>query len=71
MKTMLSELDKVSAKKKVITSIEFDCKDEEKENEVFDAVRDIVVDHLGDFAKITYDLDSSSHVAKVEVTENC
>jgi hypothetical protein len=69
MKTMMEELKGVSVKKHTVTSIEFDCKTEDKEDEVFDKVHDIVTNHLDDFAKITYDLESE-HKVKVEITEN-
>lgn len=69
MKSMLDELKDVKIKKHTVTSIEYDCKSEEKEDEVFDTVRDIVTNHLDDFAKITYDLESD-HKVKVEIIEN-
>ena len=69
MKSMLEELKDVKIKKHTVTSIEYDCKSDEKEDEVFDAVRDIVTNHLDDFAKITYDLESD-HKVKVEIIEN-
>ena len=69
MKSMLDELKDVKIKKHTVTSIEYDCKSDEKEDEVFDTVRDIVTNHLDDFAKITYDLESD-HKVKVEIIEN-
>ena len=36
MKSMLEELKDVKIKKHTVTSIEYDCKSEEKEDEVFD-----------------------------------
>ncbi len=69
MKTMIEELKEISTKKHTVTSIEFDCKSEEKEDEVFDTVHNIVTNHLDNFAKITYDLESD-HKVKVEITEN-
>lgn len=70
MKTMMEALEKVSAKKHVVTSVEYDCKKEGKAEEVFDAVQGIVCDHLDDFAKITYDVDSVEKKVKVEIIEN-
>lgn len=53
----------------MVTSISYDCKNEEKEDEVFDMVRDLVVDHLDEMAKVTYDIESG-HKVKVEVIQN-
>lgn len=69
MKNMIDDLKKLKVRKHTVTSIEFDCKTEEKEDEVFDKVRDIVTNNLDDFAKITFDLEAD-HKVKVEVTEN-
>ena len=70
MKTMIEALEKVSAKKHVVTSVEYDCRKDGKAEEVFDIVQGIVCDHLDDFAKITYDVDSVEKKVKVEVIEN-
>ena len=48
MKSMLEELKDVKIKKHTVTSIEYDCKSEEKEDEVFDQVHNIVTNHLDD-----------------------
>lgn len=69
MKSILDELKDVKIKKHMVTSIEYDCKSEEKEDELFDKVHDLVTNHLDDFAKITYDLEAD-HKVKVELTEN-
>ncbi|MCI9041502.1 hypothetical protein [Dubosiella newyorkensis] len=69
MKSMVDELNSVPVRKTVKTTIEYDCKKPEKEDEVFDAVRDIVTNHLDDFSKITYDLDPTRHTVKVELNE--
>ena len=53
----------------MVTSIEYDCPSEEKEDEVFETVRGILKHHLDEVAKITYDLESEGKV-KVEVTQN-
>lgn len=68
-KTILEELKKIPAKKHMVTSISYDCKNEEKEDEVFDMVRGLVVDHLDEMAKVTYDIESG-HKVKVEVIQN-
>lgn len=70
MKTMMEALDKVSAKKHVVTSVEYDCKKDGKAEEVFDVVQGIVTEHLDEFAKITYDVDSVEKKVKVEIIEN-
>lgn len=70
MKSMVDELNNVPVKKSVITSIEYDCKRPDKEDEVFDAVRDIVANYQDTFSKITYDLDPVNHKVKVEVNEH-
>ena len=58
MKSMLEELKDVKIKKHTVTSIEYDCKSEEKEDAVFDQVHNIVTNHLDDFAKITFDVEA-------------
>ena len=70
MKSIMESLDKVSAKKHVVTSVEYDCKSDEKAGEIFDTVQDIVTEHLQEFAKITFDVDSVQKKVKVEVIEN-
>lgn len=69
MKSLVDELKQVSSKKHVVTSIEYDCKKEEKADEVFETVRDVVTNHLDEIAKITYDVTSDNKV-KVEVSQN-
>ena len=69
MKSILDELKDVKIKKHMVTSIEYDCKSEDKEDELFDKVHELVTNHLDDFAKITYDVESD-HKVKVELTEN-
>lgn len=69
MKPMIEQLEKIKVKKHVVTSIEYDCQSEKKENEVFDTVQDIVTSDLDGFAKITYDV-TPDHKVKVEVTRN-
>lgn len=69
MKTLIDELKGVKTRKHVVTSIEYDCKKEKKEDEVFETVRMIVSDHLDEISKITYDLQAD-HKVKVEITQN-
>lgn len=70
MKTMMEELRSVPAKKKVTTTVEYECQGRMEADEVFDAVRDIVTDHLDEFAKITFDRNEAAHSCKVELTTN-
>lgn len=65
----IEELKNISGKKHIVTSIEYNCPNEEKEDEVFETVRDILKHHLDEVAKITYDLESDGKV-KVEITQN-
>lgn len=69
MKNLVKDLENMAVKKKVVTSIEFDCKTEKQEDEIFDVVKDVITDNIDDFAKITYDLESD-HKVKVEVIQN-
>ena len=43
MKSMLEELKDVKIKKHTVTSIEYDCKTEEKEDEIFDQVHNCLL----------------------------
>lgn len=70
MKSIMSELASVKAKKNVVTSIEYDCTDAQKENEIFQVVQDILFDHLEEFSKITYDIDTNEHKVKVEFSQH-
>ena len=46
MKTMAEELREIPAKKKIITSVEYECRDKGTADEVFSTVTGIVTDHL-------------------------
>lgn len=70
MKNLVKDLENISVKKHVVTSIEYQCENETQEDEIFDQVRDVITDNIDDFAKITYDLDSVEHTVKVEVIQN-
>lgn len=70
MKDLVKDLENISVKKHVVTSIEYDCKNEKQEDEIFDTLRHVITDNIDDFAKITYDLDSVEHKVKVEVIQN-
>ncbi|MDO4466395.1 MAG: hypothetical protein Q4C49_05240 [Bacillota bacterium] len=69
MKSLVEELNSIPARKQVVTSVEYDCKTEDKENEVFDTVNSLVVNHLDEMAKITFDI-MPGHKVKVEVIQN-
>ena len=64
------ELNSIKVSKKVKTSIEYNCKNEDQEEKVFDLVRNILTDNLESFSKITYDVEPSEHVVKVEVSQS-
>lgn len=70
MSKILEELNNVKVKKHVVTSIEYDCRSKGNEDEVFDLVRDILINDLNSFSKITYDLEPADHKVKVEVFQN-
>lgn len=70
MKDLVKDLENISVKKHVVTSIEYECKNEKQEDEIFDTVREVITENINDFAKITYDLDSVEHKVKVEVSQN-
>lgn len=70
MKTIMDELNSVKVRKHIVTTIEYDCKKSDKADQVFDAVRDIVTDHLDEIAKITYDILPAEKKVRVEVSQN-
>lgn len=70
MKSIINELKKIDTRKNVVTSIEYECSTEEKEDEVFDAVREILIDDLDSFSKITYDIVPGEQKVKVEVIQH-
>lgn len=70
MNSILKELTAIKGKKHIVTSIEYDTPTESRQDEVFDTVREILLDDLDSFSKITYDLDPDGQKVKVEVTEN-
>lgn len=69
MQSLVDELKGISLKKRVVTSVEYDCRTEDKEDEVFEMVRNLVTEHLDEMAKITFDIESD-HKVKVEVIQN-
>jgi hypothetical protein len=70
MKSILDSLKSVQTKKDIVTTIEYDCQSSAKEEEVFDLVWGILQNDLDSFSKITYDVDSSEHRIKVEVSQH-
>ncbi len=70
MNPILKELIDVQGKKHVVTSIEYDTPSEGSQDQVFDTVRDILLNNLEAFSKITYDILPDGSKVKVEVTEN-
>jgi hypothetical protein len=69
METLLKDLKNAKIRKHIVTSIEYDCKTEENEEEIFEMVHALITEHTNDFAKITYDIEPDNKV-KVEVIEN-
>ncbi|MGM9947192.1 hypothetical protein [Floccifex sp.] len=69
MKNIVKDLKDISVKKHVVTSIEYTCKDEKQEDEVFETVRNVITENIDDFAKITFDVDAD-HKVKVEVIQD-
>lgn len=70
MTSIINELKKIDTRKNVVTSIEYECPNQEKEDEVFDTVREILFNDLDAFSKITYDIDPADHKIKVEVIQH-
>lgn len=70
MNTLTKNLMEVQGRKHIVTTIEYDCPSEERQEEVFDCVRDILLENLDDFSKVTYDVDPSGQKVKVEISEN-
>ena len=62
----IDELKSISTKKHVVTSIEYDCPSQEKEDEVFDMVQGILKHHLDEVAKITYDLEADDEEIRID-----
>lgn len=69
MSDLVKELKDAKLQKHIVTSIEYDCKNDEKEEEIYEMVQNIITNHLEEFAKITYDIEPD-HKVKVEVIEN-
>lgn len=70
MNAIIDELMNVQGKKHIVTSIEYETPGEAASDEVFATVRDILLEDLNAFSKITYDVDPSGEKVRVEVTEN-
>ncbi len=70
MNPILKELIDVQGKKHIVTSIEYDTPNEASQDRVFDTVREILLNDLDAFSKITYDILPDGSKVKVEVTEN-
>ncbi len=70
MNSMIKDLTAIQAKKHIVTSIEYDTPTQDGQDEVFAAVREILLDDLDAFSKITFDVIDGGQKVKVEVTEN-
>lgn len=68
MANLVNDLKNSQIKKHVVTSIEYDCKSEKDQEEIYSEVYSILENHLEEFAKITYELEGDNKV-KVEVIE--
>lgn len=70
MNPIIKELTDIAGKKHIVTSIEYDTPTASGQDEVFSTVRDILLDDLDAFSKITYDVVDGGSKVRVEVTEN-
>lgn len=70
MNPILKDLTKIQGKKHIVTSIEYETPTEEKKDDVFSTVRDILLEDLDAFSKITFDVIEGGSKVRVEVTEN-
>lgn len=68
MANLVNDLKNSPIKKHVVTSIEYDCKSEKDQEEIYSEVYSILENHLEEFAKITYELEGDNKV-KVEVIQ--
>lgn len=71
MNPILKELTTIKGRKHIVTSIEYDTPTASRQDEVFDTVREILLEDLNSFSKITYDVDPDGMKVRVEVSENC
>ena len=70
MEKILDELRAVPVRKLVTTEIEYECSDEKKQDEVFNAVWDIIGGDVNAFSKITYDIAPDGKKVKVSVIQH-
>lgn len=70
MNPILKDLTEIQGKKHIVTSIEYDTPTDDGQDEVFSTVREILLDNLDAFSKITFDVIDGGEKVRVEVTEN-
>lgn len=69
MASLLKDLKGAKIRKNVHTSIEYQCKSDEDQEDIYLIVHDLLENHLDEFAKVTYEIEPENKV-KVEVIEN-
>ncbi len=69
MSSLTQDLKEAKIRKHVVTSLEYQCKSDQDQEDVYNMVHDLLENHLNEFAKVTYELEPENKI-KVEVIEN-
>lgn len=69
MSSLTQDLKEAKIRKHVVTSLEYQCKSDQDQEDVYNMVYDLLENHLNEFAKVTYELEPENKI-KVEVIEN-
>lgn len=69
MSSLTQDLKEAKIRKHVVTSLEYQCKSDQDQEDVYNMVHDLLENHLSEFAKVTYELEPENKI-KVEVIEN-
>ncbi len=69
MSSLTKDLKEAKIRKHVVTSLEYQCKSDQDQEDVYNMVHDLLENHLNEFAKVTYELEPENKI-KVEVIEN-
>ncbi len=69
MSSLTKDLKESKIRKQVVTSLEYQCKTDQDQEDVYHMVHDLLENHLNEFAKVTYELEPENKI-KVEVIEN-
>ncbi len=69
MSSLTKDLKETKIRKQVVTSLEYQCKTDQDQEDVYNMVHDLLENHLNEFAKVTYELEPENKI-KVEVIEN-